>query len=213
MNRAPTQSLPAHTALITTDGQGTGSTLQRTPSLGPPVPAPDVVAVLDPASLGGGGPLQRISTQRSARTELAAHERATVGRIDSSTRTQDVPAGTSTSHLPGILRGRRPRFLGGLSHHHEESSPGPSPRASSSRPLINSEISSGGLVDTPGPEKEDGEKDPCAPAEHGDIGQEDEVHEYPDGGYGWVVLVCCIALAGCTVGWGTNWGVFQAASL
>jgi len=32
-----------------------------------------------------------------------------------------------------------------------------------------------------------------------DVEQEDEYH-YPDGGYGWVVVLCCMALSACTMG-------------
>ncbi|WVQ78696.1 hypothetical protein IAT38_000783 [Cryptococcus sp. DSM 104549] len=34
-------------------------------------------------------------------------------------------------------------------------------------------------------------------------------YQYPDGGYGWVVLGCCMVFAGLTMGWGVSWGVFQ----
>ena len=42
---------------------------------------------------------------------------------------------------------------------------------------------------------------------------EAEPHEYPDGGYGWVVLLCCVTLAGTTMGWGMAWSVFQNVSV
>ncbi|KAK4684438.1 hypothetical protein P7C73_g5739, partial [Tremellales sp. Uapishka_1] len=32
---------------------------------------------------------------------------------------------------------------------------------------------------------------------------------YPEGGYGWVVLGCCMTFAALTMGWGVSWGVFQ----
>ncbi|ORY26769.1 major facilitator superfamily domain-containing protein [Naematelia encephala] len=34
--------------------------------------------------------------------------------------------------------------------------------------------------------------------------------EYPEGGYGWVVLGCCMTFAALTMGWGVSWGVFQS---
>ncbi|KAK8844679.1 hypothetical protein IAR55_006528 [Kwoniella newhampshirensis] len=40
-------------------------------------------------------------------------------------------------------------------------------------------------------------------------GEEEDLHVYPDGGYGWVVLMCCATLSACTMGWGMNFGVFQ----
>lgn len=36
-----------------------------------------------------------------------------------------------------------------------------------------------------------------------------EEHVYPDGGYGWVVVVCCLTLSALTNGWGMNYGVWQ----
>ncbi|WVQ83075.1 hypothetical protein IAT38_005213 [Cryptococcus sp. DSM 104549] len=41
------------------------------------------------------------------------------------------------------------------------------------------------------------------------VDEEEEEFEYPDGGYGWVVLACCMTLAALTMGWGVSWGVFQ----
>ncbi|WWC63029.1 uncharacterized protein I303_105628 [Kwoniella dejecticola CBS 10117] len=42
--------------------------------------------------------------------------------------------------------------------------------------------------------------------------EEDVVEEfvYPEGGYGWVVVGCCMTWAGLTMGWGVSWGVYQA---
>ncbi|WVQ94275.1 hypothetical protein IAU59_001354 [Kwoniella sp. CBS 9459] len=36
-----------------------------------------------------------------------------------------------------------------------------------------------------------------------------EEHVYPDGGYGWVVLLCCLTLAASTMGYNMNYSVFQ----
>lgn len=37
-----------------------------------------------------------------------------------------------------------------------------------------------------------------------------EVYEYAEGGYGWVVLGCCVVFAACTMGWGMgSGGVYQ----
>ncbi|WWC71153.1 uncharacterized protein I206_105106 [Kwoniella pini CBS 10737] len=33
---------------------------------------------------------------------------------------------------------------------------------------------------------------------------------YPEGGYGWVVVGCCMTWAALTMGWGVSWGVYQA---
>lgn len=41
---------------------------------------------------------------------------------------------------------------------------------------------------------------------------EAELHEYPDGGYGWVVVAACVTLCALTNGWGTAYGVFQEVS-
>lgn len=37
-------------------------------------------------------------------------------------------------------------------------------------------------------------------------------HVYPEGGYGWVVLVACATLAGYAIGWGMCYSVFQDVS-
>ncbi|WVQ85671.1 hypothetical protein IAT38_007837 [Cryptococcus sp. DSM 104549] len=48
------------------------------------------------------------------------------------------------------------------------------------------------------------------PEEDGEEDDEEMVeYDYPDGGYGWVVLGCCMTLAALTMGWGASWGVFQ----
>lgn len=36
---------------------------------------------------------------------------------------------------------------------------------------------------------------------------------YPDGGYGWVVVISCALLSALTSGWGTAFGVFQQVCL
>ncbi|OCF35082.1 hypothetical protein I316_03122 [Kwoniella heveanensis BCC8398] len=38
----------------------------------------------------------------------------------------------------------------------------------------------------------------------------EETYDYPEGGYGWVVVGCCMTFAALTMGWGVSWGVFQA---
>ncbi|WVF69050.1 hypothetical protein IAT40_003824 [Kwoniella sp. CBS 6097] len=43
-----------------------------------------------------------------------------------------------------------------------------------------------------------------------DIVTLEEGYEYPEGGYGWVVVGCCMTFAALTMGWGVSWGVFQA---
>jgi len=42
--------------------------------------------------------------------------------------------------------------------------------------------------------------------------QDEEPHQYPDGGYGWVVVACCTVLCALTNGWGMSYGVFQEVS-
>lgn len=39
--------------------------------------------------------------------------------------------------------------------------------------------------------------------------EEAEPYVYPDGGYGWVVVLCCMTLCALTNGWGMSYGVFQ----
>lgn len=118
-------------------------------------PSDVVVSVFDPASVGGGGPLRRITTQQKERAEQA--RRAAGLRLD------DTAAKSS---------GRNHTTL-------EEED----------------------VIDTKDGDNED-------PDLAGTI-----EHVYPDGGYGWVVVGCCATLAGLTMGWGMNWGIFQTVSL
>ncbi|WRT66784.1 uncharacterized protein IL334_003747 [Kwoniella shivajii] len=37
-----------------------------------------------------------------------------------------------------------------------------------------------------------------------------DTYEYPEGGYGWIVVGCCMTFAALTMGWGVCFGVFQA---
>lgn len=89
---------------------------------------PDVISYFDPASVGGGGPLKRITTQQRERAEAEAREKG-LGRIES------------------------------IHEHDEEKDPIP-----------------------------EGEPEPEPEAEE------------PDGGYGWVVLACCVTLAAVSMG-------------
>lgn len=93
----------------------------------------DTVAYFDPALAGGGGRLQRITTQQRERAEAEAKQR--------SERSGEVAR---------------------LSMHDE----------------IGEEKNRSSL------------HEPSPPSDH----------VYPDGEYGWIVVICCMALAGCCFG-------------
>lgn len=53
---------------------------------------------------------------------------------------------------------------------------------------------------------------PSEEKSHHDVSDVD--FQYPEGGYGWVVLACCVVFAASTMGWGMgSSGVFQEVSL
>ncbi|WWC67227.1 uncharacterized protein I206_101134 [Kwoniella pini CBS 10737] len=193
----------------------------------PPIPAPgDVIAVLDPASVGGGGPLKRVETARSERYEQEAAERL-------QREANGSPRPNSGSE--GILRRfrsasntttKRPIFNVplGLHDHHEHDdeenslsgyklkfhkptlTPTHSRKSSAVNSLAASEDGKEGGHTSTDSEKGQGQN-------HGDIEIQQQInfedHVYPDGGYGWIVLISCVVLAGCTMGWNMNYGVFQ----
>lgn len=171
---------------------------------GPHVHPPDVVSFFDPASVGGGGPLKRITTQQRERAEQEARERA--ARIAAGLPPEE---GLLSRFRSGSLSRRPPRPSAIVplkldeheEHHHEGFSP-----SASQKTLA--------LADTPGltPGDEKGLDLSVGQAGKPDDTAEPEPHVYPDGGYGWVVVCCCATLAGLTMGWGMNWGVFQTVS-
>lgn len=167
----------------------TSTTLARSPSTRPVHP-PDIISFFDPASVGGGGPLKRISTQQRERAELEARERA--ARIAAG-----LPAEESLlSRFRSGSLSRRPKPTAIVPLRVDEDH----------REGLSRSTSHKTLAETPGEEKESGVTIP--ELEHGE-----EDHVYPDGGYGWVVVCCCATLAGLTMGWGMNWGVFQTVRM
>jgi hypothetical protein len=136
---------------------------------------PDVVAVFDAASVGGGGPLRRISTQQRERVELEARQRE--ARIAAGL----PPEGGLLDRFRSGGRAGRSVYPVPL---REELSP------TTSRKSVVQETKESPL----------------------EASEELEPHVYPDGGYGWAVVGCCATLAGLTMGWGMNWGIFQTVS-
>ncbi|GFZ44734.1 hypothetical protein JCM24511_02459 [Saitozyma sp. JCM 24511] len=204
---APPPSAPnPNPAPPTTGPRGGAAAIDRPP----PVHPPDIIAFFDPASAGGGGPLKRITTQQRERAEAEARERA-------EREAQGLPPDGGILHRfrSGSTSSRRakPRFVTPLTV--DEEHPATLPKF---RPNLSPTLSSKTLAQTPG--KEEGEfnlagseeKDKeanAAPVVDEESQQVTLDNEYPDGGYGWVVLICCLTWAGTTMGWGMNYGVFQ----
>ncbi|BEI92022.1 uncharacterized protein CcaverHIS019_0408420 [Cutaneotrichosporon cavernicola] len=156
------------------------SPAQRTPS--PLPPTADVVSVFDPASVGGGGPLVRIATAHSAR-ELARE------------RTR-----SATGQRPALFALSRP----GIEPVFDDED------ALSTRSGV-SQRSGKSAKNVPcceTAEEEEKEVCQCTDQEKGRQ-EEEEPYVYPDGGYGWVVVACCMTLCALTNGWGMSYGVFQ----
>lgn len=166
----------------------------------PPIFPPDVISVFDPASAGGGGPLTRITTQRSIRQENEARERA-------AREAQGLPA---EEGIIGRLRSirKKPHFAIDPHHeHHEEDEHEHEHQHGFARHVLGSNWStrsgksgkSGKMSqDSPVDEKAfdvDGEQG-AVTATEGD----DAEYVYPDGGYGWVVVICCMTLSALTMG-------------
>jgi len=146
-----------------------------TDPLSRPVHGPDVVAFFDPASAGGGGPLKRITTQQRERAEAEARERAERAHREAGLPSSPV---TETHASGGILNRfrstRKPQFLVPLIHEEHPDRPTLSPTWSSDT-LAQKDVQ---------PEQP----------------EDAEEYHYPDGGYGWIVVICCMALSGCTMG-------------
>ncbi|OWZ68463.1 hypothetical protein AYX14_01438 [Cryptococcus neoformans] len=176
----------------------------------PPVPSPDVVSVFDPASIGGGGPLKRIETQRSERYAEEMREKE-AREADKSEKKSGILRRWST-----VSRRRPVMIMPPHTHRHSEDEISPvDDDRDHKHKRLSSNISHQTLAITPTPDErekygfpDDKEEGSCEAGKH--VHEEEvEEHVYPDGGYGWVVLGACCCLAGCTMGWGMNWGVFQ----
>lgn len=152
------------------------------------VPPPDIVSVFDPASVGGGGPLVRIATQRSQRS--LARSRSHRGSA-ASTQRPVVPSTAADPHSPVFED----------DHDSEHASP-----IDEKKDLGG--IGGAGEEGVGGDEEENCQK--CIDAAEEEM--EAAAHIYPDGGYGWVVVLCCTTLCALTNGWGMNYGVFQQVS-
>jgi hypothetical protein len=148
---------------------------------------PDIVSFFDPASAGGGGPLKRITTQQRERAEAEARERA-------EREAQGLPPDGGILHRfrSGSTSSRRakPRFVTPLTV--DEEHPTTLPKF---RPSLSPTLSSKTLAQTLG--KEEANAAPVADEESQQVTVD---NEYPDGGYGWVVLICCVTWAGTTMG-------------
>jgi hypothetical protein len=162
---------------------------------------PDIVSFFDPASAGGGGPLKRITTQQRERAEAEARERA-------EREAQGLPPDGGILHRfrSGSTSSRRakPRFVTPLTV--DEEHPTTLPKF---RPSLSPTLSSKTLAQTLGKEEGDfnlassDEKEKeanAAPVADEESQQVTVDNEYPDGGYGWVVLICCVTWAGTTMG-------------
>lgn len=174
----------------------------------PPIPAPDLVAYLDPASAGGGGPLKRISTLQRERAEAEARERAERAHREAlGLPIVPVSEGYSSGGILNRFRSgstaskKKPRFVTPLVHHEEETT---SRSSIGFRPTLTPTWSSNTLADA---ESVKGDRDLSRAPESG---PPSEQYVYPDGGYGWIVVICCMVLAGATMGQGMNYGAYQS---
>ncbi|WWC90128.1 uncharacterized protein L201_005061 [Kwoniella dendrophila CBS 6074] len=217
----------------------------------PPIPAPgDIIAVLDPASVGGGGPLKRIETARSEREAQERLDREAQGLSTENNNNQGILKKFRT--YSNTSSRRRPTFITPLpthtsshndsDHEHEEEEddnqiqhhgifshyrlkkhkPTLTPMHSHSHSRKSSIIDTPVITSVEDNEKQDGyfpSGSRTSDEKNGQHQSKEEVesqrrlefeeHVYPDGGYGWIVLICCVVLAGCTMGWNMNYGVFQ----
>ncbi|EIW73192.1 hypothetical protein TREMEDRAFT_42241 [Tremella mesenterica DSM 1558] len=180
----------------------------------PPIYPPDVVGIFDPAAAGGGGPLVRINTQRSIRIEQEARERAAreaqglpaeegiITRIRSfSFSSRPIPKKPLNLDIHAHPEAEHEHDTDHETDHELDSHSGP-------RPALSSAWSAKTLRDSPRDEK----NIQLGELENGKVEihlETCEEHVYPDGGYGWVVILCCATLAGLAMGWGMVWGVFQ----
>ncbi|WWD22773.1 hypothetical protein CI109_107266 [Kwoniella shandongensis] len=197
-----------------TDAQSAGRARRHTittPSeRAPPPPVPDIISFFDPASAGGGGPLERIETARSEREREREEREARTGVIDGGggiLKRFRTTSGT-TKRRPTFIKPILPPHPHGPDDDEEEEEE--EFEARHVRHGLTNEDSLGTTLTQEINEKDheytDSTKDREGQTEEA---ADDELHVYPDGGYGWVVLVCCATLAGCTMGWGMNYGVFQ----
>ncbi|WVQ82591.1 hypothetical protein IAT38_004721 [Cryptococcus sp. DSM 104549] len=183
----------------------------------PPIPAPDVVSIFDPASAGGGGPLKRIETQRSERYADEAREARERAEREERGEVEEKGKGMGVLRRWSTVSRRRPVVvLPAHPHRHDEDEISPVEGGQRrSGPGSSPTMSHKTLAITPGEEREKDEgygyprdEEEAKDAAESADGEEEE-HVYPDGGYGWVVLGACATLAGCTMGWGMNYGVYQ----
>ncbi|WVF66656.1 hypothetical protein IAT40_001397 [Kwoniella sp. CBS 6097] len=187
MNRKSSLPRPRHRGHSFSAGQGTASPMHNGSN-----GTFDVVSVLDPASAGGGGPLTRIETARSERQA----QQAQLAQSQSHSQSQSQTQGQGQGQIQPVGQGRKRNeadeekgiaFLEEHEHEHEHEH---------------------GHGHEHEHQHEHDDKD-----EHEGHGQDGveavEEHVYPDGGYGWVVLICCSTLAASTMGYNMNYSVFQ----
>lgn len=179
------------------------------PDVPPPIPAPDAIAYFDPASAGGGGPLRRITTQQRERAEAEARDRAERAHREAlGLPTTPVSEGYSAGGILNRLRSgsnasrRKPRFVTPLLQHEEETA---SRTSGGFRPTLTPTWSANALSDT-GSVKSSRDISPAVEEGSPAVNQ----YVYPDGGYGWVVVICCMTLAGASMGQGMNYGAYQS---
>ncbi|WVR03180.1 hypothetical protein IAU60_000171 [Kwoniella sp. DSM 27419] len=178
------------------------------------VSAFDVIGVLDPASVGGGGPLKRIETARSERHAQESRDRArreleAVDAPDKPDQGGNALFKRFRSH--SMTSRKRPMFGATLldthpSHEEEDHAIEPAGSPDRHRLDYTDHLDPSNDPACAYNEKTLDEKPADVDAELQPV---EIQHEYPDGGYGWVVLLCCVTLAGCTLGYNMNYGVFQ----
>ena len=155
-------------------------------------------------------PLRRITTQQRERAETESRYRAEKAHSEALGLPLSLPPDSTAGGILNRLRSasstsrRRAHFPTPLDDHREEDRGHSVEFRPTLRPTWSS---SSNTLATPNTDKVEGfkfDKNEGGPTDEKTRQEDAEMgtveYVYPDGGYGWVVLVCCMSLAACTMG-------------